>query len=212
MVSLVGGLDREITAQYSVLVLAEDQGHPVKSATATLTIQVSDINDNTPKFSQDAYRVEVLETEAVDFTLLTLSAEDPDEGVNGIISYSISEQSPSSDPATFALDATSGVLRLVQPLDYSEVKEYTLKIQASDGGTPSMVGSASVVVVVKDVNNKPPEFNQEMYEVSVYENLASGASILLLEVTDRDEVIRNHLYFAVFVFYYIVKTKLKTFG
>ncbi|XP_024145645.1 protocadherin Fat 4 isoform X2 [Oryzias melastigma] len=187
MVSLVGGLDREITAQYSVLVLAEDQGHPVKSATATLTIQVSDINDNTPKFSQDAYRVEVLETEAVDFTLLTLSAEDPDEGVNGIISYSISEQSPSSDPATFALDATSGVLRLVQPLDYSEVKEYTLKIQASDGGTPSMVGSASVVVVVKDVNNKPPEFNQEMYEVSVYENLASGASILLLEVTDRDE-------------------------
>ncbi|KAF6724536.1 Protocadherin Fat 4 [Oryzias melastigma] len=160
---------------------------PVKSATATLTIQVSDINDNTPKFSQDAYRVEVLETEAVDFTLLTLSAEDPDEGVNGIISYSISEQSPSSDPATFALDATSGVLRLVQPLDYSEVKEYTLKIQASDGGTPSMVGSASVVVVVKDVNNKPPEFNQEMYEVSVYENLASGASILLLEVTDRDE-------------------------
>ncbi|RVE76560.1 hypothetical protein OJAV_G00009860 [Oryzias javanicus] len=187
MVSLVGGLDRETKAQYSILVLAEDQGRPVKSATATLTVQVSDVNDNIPKFSQDVYQVEVLETDAVDSTLLTLSAADPDEGVNGRISFSIFQQSPSSDPANFALDASSGVLQLVQPLDYSEVKEYTLRIQASDGGSPLLVGNATVVVLVKDVNNKPPEFNQEMYEVSVYENLASGASILLLEVTDRDE-------------------------
>ncbi|XP_011481165.1 protocadherin Fat 4 isoform X2 [Oryzias latipes] len=187
MVSLIGELDRETKAEYTVLVLAEDQGRPVKSATTALTVQVSDVNDNIPKFSQDAYQVEVLETEAVESTLLTLSAEDPDEELNARVSYSIFQQSPVSDPAAFALDASSGVLRLVQPLDYSEVKEYTLKIQASDGGSPSLVGNATVVVVVKDVNNNPPEFNQELYEVSISENLASGASILLLEVTDRDE-------------------------
>ncbi|XP_054872856.1 cadherin-23-like [Amphiprion ocellaris] len=120
-------------------------------------------------------------------SLLSLSATDSDEGANGRVTYSITQQSPSSEAAVFALDSSSGTLQLVQPLDYSKVKVYNLKVQASDGGTPSLVGSGSVVVKVKDVNNNPPEFSKESYDVSIPENLASGASILTLEVTDKDE-------------------------
>uniref|UniRef100_A0A3Q2ZUJ0 Cadherin domain-containing protein n=1 Tax=Kryptolebias marmoratus TaxID=37003 RepID=A0A3Q2ZUJ0_KRYMA len=163
-------------------------GRPAKSATASLLVQVSDINDNIPKFSEAEYHVEVLETKAVDSDLLTLSAVDPDEGANGRITYSIFQQSPLTEPAVFELDSTSGILRLVQPLDYSEVNVYTLRVQAFDGGSPSLTGNSSVVVKVKDVNNNPPEFSKEIYNASVSENLASGASILSLEVTDRDEV------------------------
>ncbi|XP_014894869.1 protein dachsous-like [Poecilia latipinna] len=188
MVSLAAALDRETTAAYELLVVAEDQGRPARSATATLAIQVTDANDNTPRFSQPEYQVEVSETEAVGTSLLTLSAEDPDEGANGRVTYSISEQSPSSEPAVFQLDASSGILSLVQPLNYSEVKEFTLSVQASDGGSPSLVGNGSVVVKVKDVNNNPPKFSKERYDVAISENLASGASILTLEVTDVDEV------------------------
>uniref|UniRef100_A0A087XD96 Cadherin domain-containing protein n=1 Tax=Poecilia formosa TaxID=48698 RepID=A0A087XD96_POEFO len=188
MVSLAAALDRETTAAYELLVVAEDQGRPARSATATLAIQVTDVNDNTPRFSQPEYQVEVSETEAVGTSLLTLSAEDPDEGANGRVTYSISEQSPSSEPAVFQLDASSGILSLVQPLNYSEVKEFTLSVQASDGGSPSLVGNGSVVVKVKDVNNNPPKFSKERYDVAISENLASGASILTLEVTDVDEV------------------------
>uniref|UniRef100_A0AAZ1X2X0 Cadherin domain-containing protein n=1 Tax=Oreochromis aureus TaxID=47969 RepID=A0AAZ1X2X0_OREAU len=151
-------------------------------------IQVSDINDNAPKFSVAEYQVEILETESVGASLLTLSALDPDESVNGIVTYSIFQQSPSSDPAVFDLELSTGILRLVQPLDYSEVNMYTLKVQATDGGTPSLVGNGSVVVKIKDENNNPPEFSKEIYHMPVYENLPGGASILVLEVTDKDEV------------------------
>ncbi|XP_044201151.1 protocadherin Fat 4-like [Thunnus albacares] len=187
IVSVADALDRESKAEYNLQVIAEDQGRPARSSTATLLIQVSDINDNVPKFSEAEYEVEVLETESVGTSVLSLSAVDPDEGSNGNITYSIFKQSPSSDPAVFELDSSSGTLRLAQPLDYSEVKVYRLMVQASDGGTPSLVGNGSVVVKVKDVNNNPPEFSKESYDVAVSENLASGASILTLEVTDKDE-------------------------
>ncbi|XP_067441680.1 protocadherin Fat 4 [Thunnus thynnus] len=187
IVSVADALDRETKAEYNLQVMAEDQGRPARSSTATLLVQVSDINDNIPKFSEAEYEVEVLETESVGTSVLSLSAVDPDEGSNGSITYSIFKQSPSSDPAVFELDSSSGTLRLVQPLDYSEVKVYRLMVQASDGGTPSLVGNSSVVVKVKDVNNNPPEFSKESYDVAVSENLASGASILTLEVTDKDE-------------------------
>uniref|UniRef100_A0A3Q3NCN1 Cadherin domain-containing protein n=1 Tax=Mastacembelus armatus TaxID=205130 RepID=A0A3Q3NCN1_9TELE len=141
MVTVAGALDRETKAEYNLLLVAEDQGRPARSATATLLVQVSDINDNVPKFSEAEYEAEVLETEAVGTSLLTLSAVDPDDGANGRVSYSIFQQSPSSDPAVFELDSSSGTLRLAQPLDYSEVKVYRLKVQASDGGTPSLIGN-----------------------------------------------------------------------
>lgn len=188
MVSVAAALDRETKAEYNLLVVAEDQGRPARSATATLLVRLSDINDNVPKFSEAEYRVEVSESESVGTSLLTLSAVDPDEGANGRLSYSIFQQSPSAEPVVFQLDSSGGILQLDQPLDYSEVKEYRLEVQASDEGTPSLVGNASVVVKVKDVNNNPPEFSKESYDVTVSENLASGASILTLEVTDKDEV------------------------
>lgn len=188
MVSLASALDRETKAEYSLLVVAEDQGRPARSATATLTVQVSDINDNAPKFSVAEYQVEILETESVGASLLTLSALDPDESVNGIVTYSIFQQSPSSDPAVFDLESSTGILRLAQPLDYSEANMYTLKVQATDGGTPSLNGNGSVVVKIKDVNNNPPEFSKEINHILIYENLPGGASILVLEVTDKDEV------------------------
>ncbi|XP_067355538.1 protocadherin Fat 4 isoform X4 [Channa argus] len=187
MVSVAGALDRETKADYDLLVVAEDQGRPTRSATAALLVQVSDVNDNVPKFSKAKYEVEVLESELVGTSLLTLSAVDPDDGTNGTIIYSIVQQSPSSEPAVFQLNSSSGVLLLAQPLDYSEVKVYNLKVQATDGGTPSLVGNSSVMVKVKDLNNNPPEFSKKSYDVAVPENLASGASVLTLEVSDKDE-------------------------
>lgn len=192
MVSVAGALDRETKAEYDLLLVAEDQGRPSRSATASLLVQVSDVNDNVPEFSEAEYRADVFETETVGASLLTLSAADPDEEANGRVTFSIFQQSPSSGPPVFELDSSSGVLRLARPLDYSEVKVYRLQVQASDGGAPSLVGNSSVVVTVKDVNNNPPEFSKEIYNVAVPENLASGALVLTLEVTDRDEV--SHIF------------------
>ncbi|KAK1886066.1 Protocadherin Fat 4 [Dissostichus eleginoides] len=147
MVSVAASLDRESKADYELLVVAEDQGRPVRSASASLA-------DSSHRHQRSHPKV---------------------------------LRSPSSDTPVFALNSSSGTLRLLQPLDYSRVKEYRLVVQASDGGTPSLVGNGSVVLKVKDVNNNPPQFSKERYDVTVSENLAGGSSILSLEVTDRDE-------------------------
>eukprot|EP00063_Salmo_salar_P053106 XP_014027941.1 PREDICTED: protocadherin Fat 4-like [Salmo salar] len=187
MVSLAGALDRETKVEFSLEVVAQDQGRPALSSTATLLIQVSDVNDNIPSFSKTEYEVEVLETESVGTTLVTLEAVDLDEGTNGVVTYSIFQQDPPSTVAFFQFDSSTGVLRLAQALDYGVVKEYNLMVQAADGGTPSLIGNGSVVVRVKDVNNNPPQFSAERYDVAVSENLASGAAVVTLEVTDEDE-------------------------
>lgn len=187
-VTVAAGLDRETEAEYELLLVAEDQGRPVRSSTASLLLRLSDVNDNPPRFSEEQYQIQVSELEPVGTRLSTFSAADPDEGANGNVTYSIFHQSPPSDPPVFELDSSSGALGLAGLLDYSRVKEYRLWIQASDGGRPSLVGNCSVVVKVKDENNNPPEFSRESYDVAVFENLASGASILSLELTDRDEV------------------------
>uniref|UniRef100_A0A667XWQ1 Cadherin domain-containing protein n=1 Tax=Myripristis murdjan TaxID=586833 RepID=A0A667XWQ1_9TELE len=159
-------LDREAKAEFTLVVVAKDQGRPARSATASVLVQVSDVNDNAPMFSQLEYKLEVSELVSVGETLLTLSAVD--------------------------LDSSNGTLRLAQKLDYSEVKVYRLTVEATDGGTPSFTTRCDVTVTVKDENNNRPQFSEESYDVAVSENLASGASIVTLEVTDRDEVSNTH--------------------
>ncbi|XP_010887588.2 protocadherin Fat 4 [Esox lucius] len=187
MVLLAGRLDRETKAEFLLEVVAQDQGRPARSATATLTIQVSDVNDNAPVFSETEYVVEVLETESLGKTLITLAAVDPDQGTNGAVTFSITHQDPPSIPAAFELNSSTGALSLAQVLDYGSVKVYQLMVQAADGGSPSLFGNGSVLVRVKDVNNNPPQFSMECYDISVSENLASGATIETLNVTDKDE-------------------------
>lgn len=97
-VSVAAALDRETKAEYDLLVVAEDQGRPARSATATLLVRVADVNDNAPEFSEAEYRAEVWETEAPGASLLTVSAADPDGEANGRVTYSILQQSPASDP------------------------------------------------------------------------------------------------------------------
>lgn len=188
LLSVAAMLDREAKAEFNLVVVAQDQGRPARSATASVLVQVSDVNDNDPTFSQSEYKVEVSELAPVNEMLLTLSAVDPDDGENGRVTYSISQQDPSSTPAVFELDSSNGTLRLAQTLDNSEVKVYRLTVQAKDGGTPFRATVCDVTVTVKDENNNRPQFNKESYDVAVSENLASGASIVTLEVTDRDEV------------------------
>ncbi|XP_075905067.1 protocadherin Fat 4-like isoform X2 [Nelusetta ayraudi] len=188
LVTLAAGLDREVKAEYQLQVLAEDQGCPANTATASLLINVTDVNDNAPEFPHAQYQVLVPENQSINISLLTLSATDLDDGENAKVSYEIVHVSPSSGLAVFDLDATLGTLKLAKPLlDYSEVKEYTLEVQASDGGTPTLVGNTSVVVKVTDVNNNAPEFDKESYDVDVTENIANGSTILTVKVTDKDE-------------------------
>ena len=188
MVRVAAPLDREIDPAFSLLVMAQDQGQPARSSSVPLKVLVTDINDNVPEFPRTEFYVDVSENASVGTVLFTLSAADPDEGPNGRVTYSILTQSPSSTPAAFELDLSTGALRLALTLDFSVAKMYRLTVEAVDGGVPALVGNSTMVIRVVDVNDHPPQFIPDLVNILVPENLQSGTAVVSLDVTDEDEV------------------------
>ncbi|XP_010077814.1 PREDICTED: protocadherin Fat 4-like, partial [Pterocles gutturalis] len=180
-------LDREKQGFYNLTVIASDQGQPRLSTALNLTVIVDDVNDNPPVFSSSRYEVSVPEDEVLGRALLTVSATDLDAGANALVKYRIVSQQPPTSSPVFLLSLTTGQLSLSQQLDYETIKQFEVKVEASDGGQPSLSTTTLVVVHVLDVNDNPPEFNQAAYDISVLENLQKGSPIYTFSVTDKDE-------------------------
>lgn len=188
-ITVAAALDRETQDKYNLIVVAEDQGRPTLSATASVMVTLTDVNDNDPIFTTQRYEANVLENATLGTNVSTVIATDKDEGPNGIVTYHIVKQEPPlPSPATFSIDAVSGKISVAEKLDYSKAKKYSLVVEGRDGGSPSHTGSTVVVITVEDLNNKPPKFNKDRYDVEVYENIAPGAPLVALEVTDENEV------------------------
>lgn len=188
LIFVVAALDRETQDKYNLLVVAQDQGRPPLSAMASVVVTLTDVNDNAPVFSTQWYEASVLENATIGFNLSVVNATDKDEGPNSEVTYHIAKQEPPSSPPAFSIDAISGIISVAQKLDYSKAKKYSLEVEGRDGGSPSLTGSATVVVLVEDVNDKAPEFSKDQYDVAVYENIAPGSPLVSLEVTDANEV------------------------
>ncbi|XP_043094019.1 protocadherin Fat 1-like [Puntigrus tetrazona] len=186
-ISLAAPLDRETQDEYSLVITAQDQGRPSRSSTTTLEIFVTDINDNAPIFSKQQYETAVKEDAELGTNVIDIMATDKDDGQNAIVTYHIVKQEPSSTPPIFTIDEVSGSISLAAKLDYGKAKRYTLEVEGRDGGNPVLTGSTSVTLWVEDVNDKAPVFSKDLYEISLYENLAGGSALVSLEVTDEDE-------------------------
>ncbi|XP_054244978.1 protocadherin alpha-2-like [Indicator indicator] len=158
-------LDRERVSEYEVEVRAEDGGKPSLRARRGVRVPVSDVNDNAPSFSQAVYTVLARENNAAGAELARLWARDPDEADNGRVSYSLWEGvagAPWSGggwrPASsyVSVDAESGRLWAVQPLDYEELQVLQFEVRAVDAGEPPLVGNATVQLFVVDENDNAP--------------------------------------------------------
>ncbi|XP_016061073.1 PREDICTED: protocadherin gamma-A5 isoform X11 [Miniopterus natalensis] len=176
-------LDREKVAGHDLLLTALDGGDPVLSSTTHIRVTVLDANDNAPRFSRSEYRVSVPESVPVGTRLLTLTATDPDEGMNGKLTYSFRNEEDSVSQ-TFRLDPNLGEISTVRSLDYEESKFYLMEVVAQDGG--ALLASAKVVVTVQDVNDNVPEMILTSLASSVSEDCLPGTVIALFSVHDGD--------------------------
>uniref|UniRef100_A0A8C5NKE2 Cadherin domain-containing protein n=1 Tax=Junco hyemalis TaxID=40217 RepID=A0A8C5NKE2_JUNHY len=131
-------LDREEQDLYNLTVIASDQGQPAHSTALKLTVVVDDDNDNAPLFSSGRYEVKVPENQELGSVLLTLCATDRDAGANALVTYRITEQRPQTYSPVFLVDSSTGQLSLSQLLDYETTQQYEVKVQASDGGQPTL--------------------------------------------------------------------------
>ncbi|XP_027528435.1 protocadherin alpha-2-like, partial [Neopelma chrysocephalum] len=165
-------LDRERVSEYEVEVRAEDGGSPALGARVGVRVPVSDVNDNAPSFAQAVYTVLARENNLAGAELARLWARDPDEAGNGRVSYSLWEGASGGVSGSWwsgtgsvgggaassyvSVEAESGVLRALQPLDYEEVQVLQFEVRAVDAGEPSLCGNATVQLFVVDENDNAP--------------------------------------------------------
>ncbi|XP_076008243.1 cadherin EGF LAG seven-pass G-type receptor 1 isoform X2 [Genypterus blacodes] len=178
--------DRETRSQYQLIVEANDQGKDPgpRSATATLNILVEDENDNYPQFSEKRYIVQVPENVAVNTKVIQVEATDKDEGNNAKVHYSIISGNVKGQ---FYIHSPTGVIDVINPLDYEMIREYNLRIKAQDGGRPPLInGTGMVVVQVVDINDNSPMFVSTPFQATVLENVAVGYSVIHIQAIDGD--------------------------
>ncbi|XP_035272356.1 protocadherin-10a isoform X3 [Anguilla rostrata] len=153
-----GLLDRENADSYTITVVAKDKGIPSLATSKSIKVQLSDENDNAPRFVQSIYDVYVTENNVPGAYIYAVSAVDPDIGQNAHISYSILECVIQGMPVfTYvSINSENGYLYALRSFDYEQLKDFSFMVQAKDSGTPELSSNATVNVVIVDQNDNAP--------------------------------------------------------
>ncbi len=152
-----GPLDRERASEYNVTITATDEGTPPLSSTSVITVHVSDVNDNAPRFPEPVINVYMKENSQIGAVIHTVSAFDPDVGDNARITYYILESS-NSGPVTsmININSDSGDIHSLQSFNYEDIKTFQFKVQATDSGVPPLSSNVTVNVFILDENDNSP--------------------------------------------------------
>ncbi|XP_068885411.1 protocadherin gamma-A12-like [Aphelocoma coerulescens] len=180
---LAKALDREEAAFHELVLRASDGGDPARTGTARIRVTVVDANDNAPVFSQAEYTVRVPEDVPVGSVLVTVTATDADEGLNGHVKYSFHKISDRASEL-FYLDSETGEITVKDHLDFEKISSHELEVQAHDGGELS--DTAKVVITVTDVNDNAPEISVRSALNEISEDATPGTVVALLHVQDPD--------------------------
>uniref|UniRef100_A0A3P9KYY6 Cadherin domain-containing protein n=1 Tax=Oryzias latipes TaxID=8090 RepID=A0A3P9KYY6_ORYLA len=179
-------LDRENESLIHLTLTAIDGGTPPKSGTMNIIVNVLDINDNAPVFSQSLYKASVQENVKKGTTIITLNATDLDSGLNGQVSYSFSEVGRGKQADIFQIDEKNGIVTNIKNIDFEEDSAFEILVQASDNSLSPMTSDAKLLIEVVDVNDNAPEISVTSLLSSVKEDVSTGTAIALVSVFDKD--------------------------
>ncbi|KAK7075982.1 calcium ion binding [Halocaridina rubra] len=168
-----------------LVVTARDGGRPSLAAVAAVRIQVTDVNDNAPKFSREVYTAHVSEDAPRGHIVTRVSASDMDESRhNRNIDYKLVS---GNEMGAFQITSNTGDILLVKHLDREQLTEFRLVALATDRGQPARNATAEVIITVVDVNDHAPIFNQSEYTVTISESLGVGSSVQQVLASDNDD-------------------------
>ncbi|XP_067374417.1 protocadherin gamma-A11-like isoform X43 [Channa argus] len=152
-------LDREVACQFNITVTCSDEGVPSLSSSVTLTLQVSDVNDNAPVFERSSYEAYIVENNTPGFSIFTVKATDADWNQNARVSYILENSSVNGVAVSsyVSVSADSGVIHAVRSFDYEQIKDFQFRVKAQDGGSPPLTNNVTVKILVQDQNDNPPQ-------------------------------------------------------
>ncbi|XP_023184186.1 protocadherin alpha-5-like isoform X3 [Xiphophorus maculatus] len=155
-----GALDREKVSEYNVTITAMDEGLPPLSSTSVITVHVSDVNDNAPRFKERVINIFVKENGPVGDVVYTLTADDPDVDGNGKVTFSVisnnNNQRHNDIGSVVNVKADTGEIISLQSFNYEELKTFQFKVQATDAGVPPLSSNVTVNILILDENDNNP--------------------------------------------------------
>ncbi|XP_029372725.1 protocadherin Fat 3 isoform X2 [Echeneis naucrates] len=184
VIIVIHSLDYEAASSYHLTIRATDC---LTGARAEVDVDVAilDVNDNPPIFQKMSYRVVLSETAMIGTPALQVIANDKDSEKNSIVRYQIFSNAHNSTDY-FHIDTSSGLILTARMLDHELVQKYDFIVRATDNGFPPLSSEVSVVVMVNDMNDNPPVFNQLLYEAYVNELAPRGHFVTCVQASDAD--------------------------
>ncbi|XP_061463308.1 protocadherin beta-16-like [Rhineura floridana] len=176
-------LDREKDPHFELTLMALDGGVPQRMGAVRISINVLDINDNSPQFTQSEYKVRLKENSPQDTLVAKVEATDLDSGSNAQITYSF-HRVPEKIYHLFHINEITGEVTVWGHVDYEEEINYDINIRATDGG--GLSGHCKVQVEVEDVNDNAPEVSIISSTNTIQEDSPLDTVVALFSVTDRD--------------------------
>ncbi|XP_071101001.1 protocadherin Fat 4-like [Haliotis cracherodii] len=179
-VSTIKAIDRENRKVFNLIIEAKDQGSPSLESEWNITVNIRDVNDEKPTFTEKYYKGSYMENSPCDRSILTVSATDHDEGSNANIRFSTTS-------SNFTVNNTTGAIGCVIPLDYEEMQQHLIEIKAENPGFPTMSNTVKVEINVEDENDNSPRFDKPNYqsEITTWEWVTNNP-VDVFEVTDDD--------------------------
>ncbi|MCJ8739643.1 hypothetical protein PDJAM_G00049530 [Pangasius djambal] len=195
-------LDREVNEFFPITVSVSDGN---LASTKVINVVVLDANDNAPTFRNAPYNIKVPENTPVGTTVLKVTATDPDDGLAGIVSYSIDQAIPTEGVNMFSISQRGGDVVLNEALNFTEKSTfYQLQINASDGGGPLFnetnviqSSSATAFITIVDMPDQDPQFLNLPNTARVMEHSNVGASVFKVVARDPDTGINDIIHYSI---------------
>ncbi|KAM8848084.1 protocadherin gamma-A6-like [Synchiropus picturatus] len=150
-------LDKEKTFRYDIAITAKDIGSPPLSSTTVIRVDVLDVNDNAPLFTESPYTIYLVENNKPGASVFSVRAIDNDEGQNAAVTYSVDRKSSGNNPASFLIvNEANGTITALKSFDYETLKSFQFQVVATDSGSPSLSSNVTVNVFILDQNDNPP--------------------------------------------------------
>uniref|UniRef100_A0A4W6BZZ9 Si:ch73-379j16.2 n=1 Tax=Lates calcarifer TaxID=8187 RepID=A0A4W6BZZ9_LATCA len=151
-------LDRETVSHYDITITATDCGEPPLSSAKGLRVQVSDVNDNRPMFSENPFELYLVENNSPGASIFSVTATDNDLNENAAITYHIVRgDGLQGDMTSFlSVNSENGQISALKSFDFETLKTFLFQVVASDSGTPSLSSNVTVNVFILDQNDNAP--------------------------------------------------------
>ncbi|KAM7174332.1 cadherin-19 [Macrochelys suwanniensis] len=187
-------MDRETKEQYFVIIQAKDMVGQMGgfSGTAIVTINLSDINDNKPKFQQNFYYMNISEAAPVSSTIGKIMAEDSDIGDNAAMNYVIEGDEALLFDIITNNETQEGIVILKEKVDYESKRRYSVRAKAINRQMDDRFmkegpfEDTTIIKISVEDADEPPVFTSQNYVMEIAEGATNGSFVGAITARDPD--------------------------